>query len=96
MELTFYIWEKENAVGPFTLLQMRSIWKSGRIHMKSLVREDGGDEWKEAAEFSSIVAPKLDSNKFPTPQPVSVINLEMPFWSMVIFIIGSFLDYGSE
>lgn len=86
MELTYYIWENDAEVGPFTLSQMRSIWSSGRITLRSLVRLDTDTEWKEASEFDLIHSPPIKSPPLPAPQPVSVTNLEMPFGSMVVFM----------
>jgi hypothetical protein len=86
VELTYYIWENDAEVGPFTLSQMRSIWSSGRITLRSLVRLDTDTEWKEASEFDLIHSPPIKSPPLPAPQPVSVTNLEMPFGSMVVFM----------
>jgi len=87
MELTFYIWENNTEVGPYTLSQMRSLWQSGRINLKSHVRQESDSDWKEAKEYeiiydSSPRTPQLNRMS----QRVVVTDFEMSFKSMVIFM----------
>jgi hypothetical protein len=87
MELTFYIWENNIEVGPYTLSQMRSIWASGRLNLKSHIRQETDTEWKEAKEFEIITNYIQNSSlKNNLTSRVVVTNFEMSFRSMVIFM----------
>jgi hypothetical protein len=86
MELTYYIWENNAEAGPYTLSQMRSIWSSGRITLKSMIRESTETDWKEAVDFEIIYSTsKSNQNQAPIQQ-VIVTNFEMTFRSMVVFM----------
>jgi hypothetical protein len=87
MELTFYIWENNIEVGPYTLSQMRSIWASGRLNLKSHIRQETDTEWKEAKEFEIITKYIQNSSlKNNLTSRVVVTDFEMSFRSMVIFM----------
>jgi hypothetical protein len=87
MELTFYIWENKIEVGPYTLSQMRSIWASGRLNLKSHIRQETDTEWKEAKEFEIITNYIQNSSlKNNLTSRVVVTDFEMSFRSMVIFM----------
>jgi hypothetical protein len=87
MELTFYIWENNIEVGPYTLSQMRSIWASGRLTLKSHVRQETDTEWKEAKEFEIITNHIQNSSlKNNLNSRVIVTDFEMSFRSMVVFM----------
>jgi hypothetical protein len=87
MELTFYIWENNIEVGPYTLSQMRSIWASGRLNLKSHIRQETDTEWKEAKEFEIITNYIQNSSlKNNLTSRVVVTDFEMSFRSMVIFM----------
>ena len=107
MELTFYIWENNIEVGPYSLSQMRSIWASGRLNLKSHIRLETDTEWKEAKEFEIITNHIQNSSlKNNLTSRVVVTDFEMSFRSMVVFmckwaiaaipaaliLFGSFLD----
>jgi hypothetical protein len=87
MELTFYIWENDSEVGPYTLSQMRSMWSSGRMTLKSHVRQETDSDWKEAREYEIIYELGQKSLQANSPfQRVVVTDFEMSFRSMVIFM----------
>jgi hypothetical protein len=87
MELAFYIWENDSELGPYSLTQMRSIWASGRITMKTMIRQDTDTDWKEAGEFDIFFVPNAPGPEPKSkPQKVIVTDFEMTFGSMVVFM----------
>jgi hypothetical protein len=52
---TYFIAEDGVEVGPFTVLQMRSMWAAGRLHAATQVRDSDDEKWHPAGVWAATL-----------------------------------------
>ena len=58
----YYIWLNDQQTGPFTIEQLRNMWRIGKINSKLLYwREGGCDEWLPLSTLSDELQPPQQS-----------------------------------
>lgn len=53
----YYLWLDEAQAGPFTLLQVQSMWKAGKITSLTLYWQEGKEDWQPLGNIQSEIEP---------------------------------------
>jgi hypothetical protein len=100
MKPRFYIWKNDNADGPFTVAQLRTMWDAGLIHGETLTCEEGQEEWMKAEFLDTLLFPEVPvsrsvprattikkavASKTPTWQKALVVTLLL-IWGVVHWV----------
>lgn len=66
----YYILEQEEAKGPFTIGQLRSMWSTGSITMKTMHCQEGDEQWRPLRSILHL----LETTSSVAPGPVLVVR----------------------
>lgn len=58
MNVEYYLWLNEQVQGPFTIMQLRAMWKSGQLTGQDLYSGNKGKKWLPLAD----IATRLESS----------------------------------
>lgn len=64
---SFYIRADEQSKGPYTLQQLRAMWKKGAVSSKTTYCEEGGTQWRSLAMMQMV----LEDESSEEPPPIS-------------------------
>ncbi|GAA5137461.1 hypothetical protein GCM10023213_14200 [Prosthecobacter algae] len=100
MTPTYYIARNGQTEGPFTLTQLRGMWKQGALNLAMQFMPQGESEWKPLADLQPVLEPKpYTLEKSPghlTPLGIAgvfifgllaIASYQVPLPSMVINVI---------
>ncbi len=82
--MTYYIRQNEEARGPYTIGQLRSMWNAGNLTGDTLYRKEGSDVWKvlssqlESPPPVDQQAPVLPPQRFWSPGAALVLSFFIP------------------
>ena len=63
---TYHLWLQDEAKGPFTLNQVRSMWSGGQLTGENLYSTDAGQEWR----YLKDILDELEPAPVPIPKIV--------------------------
>jgi hypothetical protein len=52
---SFYIRVEDQSKGPYTLQQLREMWKKGAVNSKTTYCEEGGTQWRSLAMMQMVL-----------------------------------------
>jgi membrane protein YdbS with pleckstrin-like domain len=55
----YYLWLNEAQAGPYTLLQVQSLWNEGQITALTLYWQEGNADWAPLSDIQSIIEPPV-------------------------------------
>jgi hypothetical protein len=91
----YYVIMSEETRGPYTEKQLQAMWLTGALTSQTPVMINGDSEWDTLSSYMDIL--ELEKKPVPAipfktqqstaPQKVDVNDIDMKFWSMVVFMI---------
>lgn len=80
----YYLLLNQEAKGPYTLHQLRSMWNAGAITMETRFRQDGSDDWRPLSFILPDLEPPAPGTAAPTApvpaQPAGQAAAENTVW----------------
>lgn len=91
----YYLMIGEEARGPYTEKQLKAMWLTGSLTLHNPVMIEGDSEWDTLSSYidtlemekKSVPALPLALQHGPGTREVEVTDVNMKFWSMVVFMI---------
>jgi membrane protein YdbS with pleckstrin-like domain len=68
----YYLWLNNAQAGPYTLLQVQSLWKEGQITALTLFWQEGNADWQPLSTIQSTIEPVRDVSQDKTAVMPSV------------------------
>ena len=63
----FYLWQDEKQKGPYTLFQIREMWRAGNITGEALFWQEGNLEWQSISELRELLEPPKTTASYSHP-----------------------------
>jgi len=91
----YYVIMSEETRGPYTEKQLQAMWLTGALTLHTPVMISGDSEWDTLSSYMDILelekkpipAIPFNTQQATAPQKVDVNDIDMKFWSMVVFMI---------
>lgn len=82
----YYLWLNDQQAGPYTMIQLRSIWNSGAITSETLYWQEGMSEWIALGTWLEETRPKS------IPAPPARVYRPEPKKPKTADVVGSFVS----
>ncbi len=73
MDVSYHLWLENEAKGPYTLGQLRAMWKSGQITSENQFTTDAGETWRPLSDLLASLEPPPVPVKIKMQVPQAVI-----------------------
>jgi hypothetical protein len=94
----YFIATGEDVSGPYSLTQLRGLYRNGSFTFNSLIRSETENDWSSVDDYVQILelpdvksepktapAPRIEIPPF--PDKIKISDIEMKFTSMVVFMV---------
>jgi hypothetical protein len=84
----FFVAIDDEQRGPYTLLQLQSLWKAGALNLKSPYRFEEDTEWRHLEDALALLEPKeFKGNSYtPTDGKIDQIDKNLSkIWKLMLF-----------
>jgi len=85
--MEYYLQIGSETRGPFTLLQLQSMWRSGSITGQTLYWEQCSDEWRPLSTMLEELEPPVQSPVIPRPKAAAGAPRVDRYWALLAMIL---------